>query len=98
MRKKGVYVIWLDYFDSTISRRSGRRVPLSIATKHPQLQDLVRAAEESGFNVTRATKASHPKRHRRPSGYIEVEKVNNLTKNEVVLKIAKALTRVKSKS
>ena len=95
MRRRDVYIIWLDYFDSTISRRSGRRVPLSIATKHPQLHELAEAARRLGLNVVRSVKASYPRRHRRVTGYIEVSRISNTSKQKLILMLAKALIEVK---
>ena len=96
MRKRDRLVIWLDYFDSSLSRREGRRVPVSIASRNPSLQELVEAARLAGYRVYDAVEASHPKRHRRRSGYVQVAKLAGKPKTSVVLDIAKALTRVKA--
>ena len=38
-------IIWLDYFDSSLSRSQGRRVPKNRTIKNPDLSNLIRAAE-----------------------------------------------------
>ena len=38
-------IIWLDYFDSSLSRSQGRRVPKNRTIKNPDLNNLIRAAK-----------------------------------------------------
>ena len=42
-------IIWLDYFNSTLSRAEGRRIPLDKAVKSPTLDELCQAAAQLGF-------------------------------------------------
>ena len=96
MKKRGSMIIWVDYFDSSIGRRQGRRVPLSIATHAPRLEEVVKAAEAIGLKVEEVVVASHPKRHRSRTGYVRVSKVPNEGKMAALHELAKALTRLRS--
>jgi len=96
LKKKDRAVLWLDYFNSTLSRREGRRVPISLATKNPTLEELAEAAKLAGYTVYEVVKASHPKRHWLQSGYVQVAKREGKHKSQIVLDVAKALTRIRA--
>jgi len=56
---KGELLFYPCYFDATLSRRKGRRVPVSLAVPKPTLQDLERAARRLGLSCEHDTR-SHP--------------------------------------
>jgi len=85
-------IIWLDYFNSTLSRSEGRRVPLDKAVKSPTLDELCQAAALLGY-TPKPFQARHPKRSYIPSGYIAIEKKTSKTK--VIYELAEALRRVR---
>lgn len=95
MKKEDRQVFWLDYFDSTISRSEGRRIPISMAVKSPKLDELLEAARSLGLEAE-AFEARHPKRPRKVSGYISVERVGK--KQELLRRIAKTLSQVRGRS
>ena len=95
MKEEDRQVFWLDYFDSTLSRSEGRRVPVSMAVRSPKLEDLVEAAKSLGLEVE-GFEAKHPKRPRKVSGYISVRKVGK--KQELLKNMARALSQVKGRS
>lgn len=86
------HVFWLDYFNSTRSRREGRRIPLSQAVKNPTLEELVEAAVKLGYHPE-AVQASYPRRSPAPSGYISVEKRG--PKSAALRQLATMLARVR---
>ena len=43
-------VIYPAYFDLTLSRREGRRVPRRLAIPNPRLEDIVKVCEKLGLN------------------------------------------------
>lgn len=88
MKDYGRQIFWLDYFDSSLSRESGRRVSLSLATKNPTIDELAAAARRLGYEP-HVEKARHPTRPTKPSGYIQVEKKEG--KKEFLLALAKAM-------
>jgi signal recognition particle subunit SEC65 len=73
MKDYGKQIFWLDYFDSGLSRESGRRVSLPLATRSPTVEELASAARILGYEP-HVEKARHPARPTKPSGYIQVEK------------------------
>ncbi|MGA1974743.1 MAG: signal recognition particle subunit SRP19/SEC65 family protein [Conexivisphaerales archaeon] len=88
MKDYGRQIFWLDYFDSSLSRESGRRVSLPLATKNPTIDELAAAARRLGYEP-HVEKARHPTRPTKPSGYIQVEKKKG--KKEFLLALAKAM-------
>jgi signal recognition particle subunit SRP19 len=86
------YVFWLDYFDSELKRSGGRRVPLSSATKAPNLSELEEACRR--LNLQPQTQAARfPSRPGKESGYASVIKAAK--KHELLLKIGKELSTVR---
>ena len=92
MKEYDHLIIWLDYFNSTLSRSEGRRVPLDKAVKAPTLDELCQAASLLGY-TPKPFQARHPKRSHIQSGYIAIEKRANKTK--VIYELAEALRRVR---
>ncbi|MEM1524894.1 MAG: signal recognition particle subunit SRP19/SEC65 family protein [Nitrososphaerales archaeon] len=85
-------IIWVDYFNSTLSRKQGRRVPLNQAVRNPTLKELEEAAKRIGYHPESVI-AAHPKRNYMQSGYISIEKLK--PKSKVISEIAKALTIIR---
>ena len=92
MKEYGKLVIWLDYFNSSLSRAEGRRISLSIATKNPSKERLLKAARSLGYEPE-WFEARHPKRPWKKSGYIVVKKVKR--KEEIIKEIALAMQKLK---
>jgi signal recognition particle subunit SRP19 len=85
-------IVWLDYFDSVLKRREGRRVPLSAATKSPKIEELAEACHRLGLTPTSQV-AVHPRSHGRESGYVAVSKSGS--KHALLLKVARELAVVR---
>jgi signal recognition particle subunit SRP19 len=86
------YVVWLEYFDSELKRAQGRRVPLSMATRAPQLGELEEACRR--LNLQPAPQpASFPSSSPKRTGYVSVRKTK--PKQALVLKVAKELSVVR---
>lgn len=92
MKEYGKFVIWLDYFDSSLSRAKGRRIPLSIATRNLSMERLLKVARSLGYEPE-AFEARHPKRPWKKSGYIVVKKVKG--KEEIIKELALRIQRSK---
>lgn len=92
MKEYDSYVVWLDYFDSALKRREGRRVPLSSATRSPTIQELLDACQRIGLKPSPQV-AMHPRSLGRESGYVAVAKAG--TKRSMVMKIARELAHVR---
>jgi signal recognition particle subunit SRP19 len=85
-------VLWLDYFNSKLSRGEGRRVPLNVAVSSPTLDELLESVNRLGFEAE-AVKAKHPKRSYVESGYVSAKKVRG--KNMVLKEVSRMLGLVR---
>lgn len=88
------HVLWLDYFNSSLSREEGRRIPLDRSVKDPKLDELVEAARRLGYEPEPES-VKHPKRMWAPSGYVSIEKKAQVKKGRVVSEVAKVLSNVR---
>ncbi len=89
------HVIWLDYFNSELKRSEGRRVPLSSATRAPQLPELEEACRRLNLQP-QPQKANYPDNWRSESGYVSVRKSN--PKQALIIRIAKELSHVRGQA
>ncbi|MFQ5951234.1 MAG: signal recognition particle subunit SRP19/SEC65 family protein [Candidatus Geothermarchaeales archaeon] len=85
-------VIWLDYFNSVITRGQGRRVSLNQAVRNPTLEELTEASKRLKYNPE-AIQAFHPKRSLTQSGYVSIERKK--PKGEVLAELASLLPVVR---
>lgn len=88
------YILWLDYFDSSMPRNKGRRVPSNSAVRSPTLQELKLAAERLGLKPE-AFEARRPSSLKR-TGYIQVQKLAK--KQQLIRKLSLELARVRSET
>ncbi len=81
-------MIWLDYFNSELKRREGRRVPVSAAIRSPTLDELEEACKKLNLDP-KPQVARFPRSSRIQSGYVSVRKEG--TKQKLLLKVARQL-------
>ncbi len=62
MVSKGLdkFVVWPHYFDRSLSRAQGRRVPDALAVKDPDAEWLEATAKRLGYTVEVEDKVAHP--------------------------------------
>ncbi|HXW37322.1 MAG TPA: signal recognition particle subunit SRP19/SEC65 family protein [Nitrososphaerales archaeon] len=89
------YVIWLDYFNSELKRSEGRRVPISVATKSPTLEQLEGACRKLSLDPV-AQRGQFPSSAPKESGYVSIRKEK--PKKALILKIAKELSTAHSQA
>ena len=94
MRKLDKAIIWPSYFDSSKTRKQGRRVPKSIAVQSPRIEELKQAVERLGLKNEVNLEAHFPKRPWSKTGMLLVEKKES--KEKIIQKIAKQLVKIKS--
>jgi signal recognition particle subunit SRP19 len=58
--RDGLFILYPQYFDSTISRAQGRRVPRDMARKAPKAIDVFHAAQKAGFDPELDPEHHHP--------------------------------------
>ena len=74
-------VIWLDYFNKTLSRKKGRRLPKDKCVFDPSLKELIESSNDAGLKPTETNdQVRFPKRAYVRSGYIILEKKFSKTK------------------
>ena len=89
-------VIWLDYFNKTLSRQKGRRLPKEKCIFDPSLNELVESAKAAWLEPTETDdQVRFPKRPFVRSGYITLEK--NLPKTKILDKISEKMVAKRAK-
>ena len=88
MKPSGERILYPCYFDATLDRASGRRVPRPLAAKGPTLQDLERALRREHLSF-RAEEKHHPAHWARREGRLIVAWKGS--KEELLKRVAKAL-------
>lgn len=93
MRKQDKMVIWSAYFDSTKTRKNGRRIPKSLAVPSPKILEVKEAAEKLGLNYEFVLDAGYPKTPWLKTGILLVKK--DEAKNQTIKQIAKQLLKIR---
>ncbi len=89
-------VIWLDYFNKTLSRAKGRRLGKEKCIFDPSLKELIDATKTAGFEITESSdKVRFPRRSYVRSGYVVLPK--ETTKIMILNKISDKLVSKRSK-
>lgn len=70
--EKGECILYPCYFNASLSRREGRRVPRSLGAKGPALTDIERALKRSGIPF-RVEEHHHPAHWTRREGRVVAE-------------------------
>lgn len=75
MKDYSSIVVWLDYFNKTLARSSGRRLKRDACVYDPSVKDLAAAAEAAGYRVSESRDgARYPRRPYVRSGYVVIPK------------------------
>ena len=89
-------VVWLDYFNKTLPRKKGRRLPKEKCVFDPSLKELIDATKAAGIEPTETEdQVRFPKRPYVRSGYIVLEKKS--TKTSIMNKISEKLVSKRAK-
>ncbi len=94
MRKQDKVILWPAYFDSTKTRRDGRKIPKNLAVPLPKISELKDAVYRLGFEHELVLEASYPKTPWLKTGILLVAKKE--PKNQMIKKIAKQLLKIRS--
>ena len=83
-------VIWLDYFNKTLTKKMGRRIQREKSVFDPSLKELIEASKAAGFEPSESSdQVRFPRRPYVRSGYIVVPKEKS--KIKTIEKIADKL-------
>jgi signal recognition particle subunit SRP19 len=96
MRRKGLMILWPQYFDRNRPVRLGRRVALKDATNDPTLQDLIEAMKDLGYNYEVDVNAKYPRTWWDEPGYMLIDD-NGQKKSAILHKVSHALQKAKKK-
>ena len=89
-------VIWLDYFNKTLSRQKGRKVAKEKCIFDPSLNELIESAKDAGLEPTATDdQVRFPRRSFVRSGYITLEKT--LPKTKILDKISERMVAKRAK-
>ncbi|MEM1526905.1 MAG: signal recognition particle subunit SRP19/SEC65 family protein [Ignisphaera sp.] len=90
------YILWLSYFDCSLKRRLGRRLPLSLCIDNPRPSEFIEVCKKLGLECNYLDKR-HPRVWYRPYGSIIVK--NPYTdKNKFLKVIAKEVKEMRRSS
>ncbi|MFQ6068583.1 MAG: signal recognition particle subunit SRP19/SEC65 family protein [Candidatus Bathyarchaeia archaeon] len=92
MQRQKKTILWPVYFDSSKTRKEGRKVSRNVAVPNPNLSELQRAAERLGLKPETELDVAHPAIPWRKTGRIWVQKTG--TKAQTLMKIAKELVDI----
>jgi signal recognition particle subunit SRP19 len=95
MRKSNNAIIWPIYFDVAKSKSEGRRVPKNMAVGSPKILEIKEAADTLGLQNDINPTAGYPKTHWVKMGMLTVKK--NEPKEQIILKLAAELVKIKSR-
>ncbi|MBI3253310.1 MAG: hypothetical protein HYZ56_01065 [Nitrosopumilales archaeon] len=89
-------VIWLDYFNKTLPKNKGRKLPKEKCVFDPSLNELIDAIKDAGFIIKESDdKVRFPKRPYVRSGYVVLPKGSPKTK--ILDKISQKLVSKRAK-
>ena len=89
-------VVWLDYFNKTLSRQKGRRLAKDNCIIDPSLNELIESAKDAGREPTATDdQVRFPRRPFVRSGYIVLEK--KLAKTKILDKISEKMVAKRAK-
>ncbi|MFB6078029.1 MAG: signal recognition particle subunit SRP19 [Halarchaeum sp.] len=77
-------VIWPAYFDATLSRREGRRVPHSLAVDDPTVDEVAEAVGQVGYDAVIERDVSYPRQHWTASGRVLVKDAEDAGKSDLL--------------
>jgi len=96
MRKQNEIVLWPVYFDSTKTRLEGRKIPRSLATPSPKLEEIRKAVERVGLQLKVVADAAHPSSPWQKTGLLVIPKKGSKAKS--LQQIAKKLLEIRGQS
>ena len=94
VRKQDKIIIWPVHFDSTKTRKDGRRVPKSLSVSSPKILEIKDAVEKLGLEYELVADAGYPKTPWLKTGMLLLKK--NEAKEQIIRRIAKQLLNIQS--
>ena len=95
--RKAYLVIYPEYFDSRLSQKLGRKVPLELAIENPTLEEVYVAVRSLKLTAFIEKDKSHPSNWFERKGRIKVLRPQGIKKRQLLKLIAKRLAVVREK-
>jgi len=96
LRKQEKSIIWPAYFDSSKTRKKGRRVSKNLAMQSPKILEIQEAAQKLGLNHEVKLEKGYPKTPFVKTGMLFVEKEGS--KEQMINKLAKQLLKTRNEA
>jgi len=93
------FIVWPEYFDSTLPRRLGRRIPKNLAVPRPTLKDILDVCSELNLECEVREDKKYPRTWYSSGGCVVVtlKDGEELSKNKLIKLIASKLTELKAR-
>jgi signal recognition particle subunit SRP19 len=88
-------VIWPAYFDATLSRREGRRIPLSLAVDEPTVDEIATAVQQVGYDSVVERDVAYPRQPWTDSGRVLVQDADDAGKADLLQAVAAYVTALR---
>ena len=85
-------VLWPEYFDSTLTRAQGRRLPKELCVKAPSLDMIAKGAIVLDLDYAIHEEKKYPSDWQAARGCVKVER-GKMKKTEILPKIAEVLVK-----
>lgn len=76
-------VLWPAYFDASLSRSAGRRVPVEQAIEEPAVDEIATAVQQVGYDAVIERHKTYSREYE-PRGRVLVQGADDATKNDLV--------------
>jgi len=86
-------VLWPEYFDNSLTKNSGRRVPKKLASTSPTVEDIAKAAKKLKMTPKIERSKSYPSRWWKQSGRVLVRSSDPKTK--IIRRVALVMKKSK---
>lgn len=86
-------VIYPAYFDANLSRKEGRRVPLSISVPNPTVEEIVKVCERLELNPTLDSGKYYPRQSRRHGRVIVDKRGSKLSTLRMIAQLLKEMRK-----
>jgi signal recognition particle subunit SRP19 len=86
-------VLWPEYFDNSLTKNLGRRVPKKLASSSPTVEDIAKAAKRLKLKPKIERSKSYPSRWWKPSGRVLVS--SSEPKTKIIRRVALVMKKGK---
>ena len=98
MRKRDGIIIWPSYFEKSLTRAEGRRIPRNLAAENVNIDILQESAESTGFEFEVERGKIYPRgTFRGNNGYLLIKDMGGHKKKRILLMLAKSVRKVIAK-